>query len=105
MASERSYPLSAQAWNAYRDLITITLADGSTVAHLPVAFVRDGGDDTWGYVMRTVQLLVECDERYSCEIKGSDGLNVVLDEQPNMGSYVFSQPGKTTSFGCSCTGR
>ena len=93
MTSERSYPLSAHAWGAYRDLVTIKLANDTIVGYLPVAFIKTGGNDTWHFVIETMRQLVECDDRYPCELKDLVGTIMVLTDSPAVGCYTFGQPG------------
>jgi hypothetical protein len=47
-----NYPLATRSWaQDERDSIELRFPSGKLIASFPLAFVRDGGDNTWEFVL------------------------------------------------------
>jgi hypothetical protein len=95
MASERTYQLAVHAWNTYHDAITIQSIDGSTIALLPVPFIRTGGNNTWRYVLEVVHQLIEPDPQHPGMLKDHAGAVLDLEAAPVSGVYLYAQQGSS----------
>jgi hypothetical protein len=93
------YPLATRSW-AQEDpsSIELRLPSGKIIASFPIAFVRDGGSNTWEFVLSVVDLLVERDPELPSIITDLDGAAVTLHDAPSAGSFLYRQLGPSHSF-------
>ncbi|KIR31328.1 hypothetical protein L804_06632 [Cryptococcus deuterogattii 2001/935-1] len=95
MASERTYQLAVHAWNTYHDTVAIQSNTGVAIAFFPVPFIRNGGDNTWRYVLQVVNQLVESHAPHIGVIKNLEGEVLDSEAAPLSGTYVYEQTGCT----------
>jgi hypothetical protein len=79
------------AWDGPR--ITIISPANKAIAHIPLIFVIQGGDNTWAYVIGVARQLVVEDDGWIF-----DGLQAVNSvDPPFAGTFVYSFQGKKVS--------
>lgn len=98
MASERTYQLAVHAWNAYHDSVAIQSNTGVAIAFFPVPFIRNGGDNTWRYVLQVVNQLVESHAPHIGVIKNLEGEVLDSEAAPLSGTYVYEQTGQSRFY-------
>jgi hypothetical protein len=80
------YPLATRSWaQDERNSIELRFPSGKLIASFPLAFVRDGGDNTWEFVEPTPDL--------PGTITDVEGVAVSLDDAPHAGSFVYTHLG------------
>lgn len=85
-----SYELAVDTWTN-TDSIEITSTYNSRIASFPLSFIQRGGDNTWHYVLRVVDQLVEKDSDQLGVIIDTRGVAVNLDDAPSSGLYHYEQ--------------
>jgi hypothetical protein len=63
------------------------------IASFPLDFVREGGDNTWRYILLAINLLVEDDPDHPGHIENQDGTAVDLDDAPSSGIFRYVEQG------------
>lgn len=92
-----SYELAVDTWTN-TDSIEITSTSNSRIASFPLSFIQRGGDNTWHYVLRVVDQLVEKDSDQLGVIIDTRGVAVNLDDAPSSGLYHYEQTRKSILF-------
>lgn len=92
-----SYELAVDTWTN-TDSIEITSTYNSRIASFPLSFIQRGGDNTWHYVLRVVDQLVEKDSDQLGVIIDTRGVAVNLDDAPSSGLYHYEQTRKSILF-------
>lgn len=65
----------------------------TNIASFPLDFVREGGDNTWRYILLVINLLVEGDPDHPGHIDNQDGTAVDLDQAPSSGIFRYVEQG------------
>ena len=73
-----SYTKATSAWPR-GDVLHIVLAVDTVIASFPIQFVRESGDNTWGYIAFVISLLVVEEPDHPREIVDQAYDPVVLD--------------------------
>lgn len=96
MPSERLYPLSTVSWGARRasEIIHISTPDDRVIGRFPVQFVFEGGDNTWGFIIHVIQILIDYDAQFPSVILDANGSPVDNQSAPTQGRFVYEQPGQ-----------
>lgn len=99
MSSERQYPLAAVSWTALKPMqaLSITTDDDRLIAYFPIKFIREGDVNTWRYVIQVVEMLVDRDPQFSSVIVDTEGTAMIFEEAPVPGTFMYRQPGETSS--------
>jgi hypothetical protein len=84
----KPYERAVTAWEGPR--ITTISSANKPIAHIPLNFVIQGGDNTWAYVIGVVRQLVIEDDGW---IYDGDQA-VCLEDPPFAGIFVYSSQGK-----------
>lgn len=92
-----SYELAVDTWTN-TDSIEITSTSNSRIASFPLSFIQTGGDNTWRYVLKVVDQLVEKDSDQLGVIIDTHGVAVNLDDAPSSGLYYYEQTRKSILF-------
>lgn len=92
-----SYELAVDTWTD-TDSIEITSASNLRIASFPLSFVQTGGDNTWRYVLKVVDQLVEKGSDQLGVIIDTHGVAVSLDDAPSSGLYHYEQTRKSILF-------
>jgi hypothetical protein len=84
-----TYTTAAGVWRRSGGVIAVLSALNVLIAKFPVDFVRDGGDDTWRYIMYVVHLLVDVKLEDNWKIVDAAGDCMDLAHSPAPGIYRF----------------
>lgn len=88
LLESKAYERAVTAWDGPR--ITIISPANKAIAHIPLNFVIQGGDNTWAYVIGVARQLVVEDDGWIF-----DGLQAVNSvDPPFAGTFVYSSQGK-----------
>ena len=88
LLESKAYERAVTAWDGPR--ITIISPANKAIAHIPLNFVIQGGDNTWAYVIGVARQLVVEDDGWIF-----DGLQAVNSvDPPFAGTFVYSLQGK-----------
>ena len=97
------YPLSVDSWRSVSPSeIIIRSSSRKVIASFPLAFLRRGGDDTWNYIFRILEQVVECKEGEHWTITREEYHEdsvVDLGQPPIAGSYIFRDSGELGQAG------
>ena len=96
---QKQYPTADHFWKSSQ-LIVILSPSGQPIGRLPVQFVRDGGDNTWHYVLDIVSMVLENGSGGHLESK--EGKPVEASAAPEAGTYTFRPD---SEFERDCSGR
>ena len=100
LLESKAYERAVTAWGGPR--ITIISPANKAIAHIPLNFVIQGGDNTWAYVIGVARQLVVEDDGWIF-----DGLQAVNSvDPPFAGTFVYSSQGEkvTSRSACAYTG-
>ena len=88
------YPLAAKSWaQTGTPSLEIKFASGKRIASFPLAFIKDGGDNTWRYVLEVVDLVVDQSHDLSGVITDLKGAVLDLDDVPCAGTFTYKHLG------------
>ena len=88
----KQYILAVRSWPKGARVI-ITSVSGTTIAQIPISFLRSCGHNTWRYVLDVVTLLVEQDDDHLGHIYDSEGQAIDIDGVPVGGTFRYLQQG------------
>ena len=91
LLESKAYERAVTAWDGPR--ITIISPANKAIAHIPLNFVIQGGDNTWAYVIGVARQLVVEDDGWIFD--GPQAVNSV--DPPFAGTFVYSSQGKNVS--------
>jgi hypothetical protein len=77
----KTYPLALDLW------------DDTRIATFPIEFVQRGGDNTWRFVLKIVQELLESQSGSLPVLKDLDGGLLDLNQAPWAGTFSFEHVG------------
>ena len=84
----KPYERTVTAWSGPK--ITIISPANKPIAHIPLNFVIQGGDDTWAYVIGVARQLVAEDDGWIFD--GSQAVSPT--DPPFAGTFVYISQGK-----------
>lgn len=90
--STTSYELSADSWTD-NSTIDIASATGTRIATIPLAFVRQGGDCSWRYILYALGQVL-AGSYAEGHVVDNEGTRVRMDEAPSAGRFRFISSGK-----------
>ena len=92
-----NYDLAVNLWRSSETLV-IRDSGGRIVALFPLVFIRDGGDDSWGYIFTVLKMLVDIPEGDSWSIKDDRGEIPSEASSPIAGAYTIEMSGLSFSL-------
>ena len=82
-----AYELAVDSWS---DNLTIDIVSSTDtfIASIPLAFVQNGGDNTWQYILHVMSMLVNVQGAAGRFLNANDTA-VDMDERPSAGRFKF----------------
>nr|ODN89885.1 hypothetical protein L204_06162 [Cryptococcus depauperatus CBS 7855] len=88
----KDYPLAISFWKD-SSLVEINSDHGTFIAAFPLDFIRQGGDNTWSYVLFVVRQLVVLEPDQLGQLQDENGVELDLNEAPKAGTFCFHVEG------------
>ena len=89
---DKQFILAVRSWPRGARVI-IKSVSGTTIAQIPISFLRSCGHNTWLYVLDVVNLLVEQDVDHPGHVYDSEVQAVDIDSVPVGGTFRYLQQG------------
>jgi hypothetical protein len=87
-----TYTTASGVWRPGGVIKIASLLD-TPIASFPLDFVKDGGDNTWRYILLVVALLVDVDPEHPGHIEDPTGNVVILEQAPTSGIFIYVEQG------------
>lgn len=87
-----NYDLAVNLWRS-SETVVVRDSDGRNVGLFPLAFIRDGGDNSWGYIFSVLRMLVDIPEGSRWSVKNTYSEIMSEDSSPVAGAYTLQSPG------------
>ena len=91
-----TYDLAVNLWRS-SEIVVVRDSGGRNIGLFPVAFIRDGGDDSWGYIFSVLTMLVDIPEGISWSVKNDYGNIMSEGSSPVAGAYTMEMSGSSFS--------
>nr|ODN94504.1 hypothetical protein L204_04637 [Cryptococcus depauperatus CBS 7855] len=84
----KDYPPAISFWKDSSSVVIDSDHD-TRIAIFPLDFIRQGGDNTWSYVLYVVRQLVVLEPDQLGQLKDENGAELDLNEAPEAGTFRF----------------
>nr|ODN73617.1 hypothetical protein L203_06670 [Cryptococcus depauperatus CBS 7841] len=84
----KDYPLATSLWTNSSSVVIRSDYD-TRIAVFPLDFIRQGGDNTWSYVLYVVRQLVVLEPDQLGQLQDENGAALDLNEAPKAGTFRF----------------
>ncbi len=87
-----NYDLAVNLWRS-SETVAVRDVGGRNVGLFPLAFIRDGGDNSWGYIFSVIKMLVDIPEGGRWSVKDVNGEEMSEHTSPVAGLYTLQSSG------------